>query len=240
MVKKDKKESYLKGILLEKEWYKRSPPEVKEIILSTQDSFEGMLSELINLPESSDKRTLWKINYILMGKNKALLGLILKSEINNEESLVELVSTKEGNCPFSFGVLGIRKNGKIAQIGIIKKQSYLSEIPDLQPIQAFFPNFSSNTAFSIPETIHRELNKAFGEEMTISSFIDLGKVAPDSTMSWNKVSLFMAAIDADKEVVAESELVKFIPVREIFGAAEQFSNGILLSIIAKLLFLDII
>jgi hypothetical protein len=240
MLKKDKKESYLKGILLEKEWYKRSPAEVKEIIVSMPDSFEGILSELINLPVSSDKRTLWKVDYILMGKNKALLGLILKSEINNEESLVELVSTKEGNCLFSFGVLGIRKNGKITQIGVIKKQSFLSEIPELQPIQAFFPNFSSNTAFTIPETVHRELNKIFGAEMTISSFIDLGKVAPDNTLSWNKVSLFMAAVDTDKEVVVESGLIKFIPVKEISEAAKLFSNGILLSIVAKLLFLDII
>ena len=233
-------ESYLIGVIKQKSWFNRSPGSVQETIIKLPESFEGFLTELINVPEKSNGRYLWKIEYIFVGANKVLIGLIFKSELNNEETLVELVSAKEGSSLFSYGVLALRNEGQITHIGTIKKQNFLSNMSDYQPIQAFFPNFSSQHTFSLPETIKRELTKTFGREVTVSGFVDLGKVSPDLSMSLNRITLFVAIIDANVEEIKDNELIKFTPIEEINSFSKTTSNGILLMILAKLSSLDII
>jgi hypothetical protein len=240
MLEKKITQSYLKKIIKEKSCYKNSSISVKKIVEQLDNSYDGYLTQLVNLPDFSDKKSIWKIEYISLGVNKILTGITLKSEINNEESLVEFASTKEGNNPFSFGVLGISKGDKITHIGFINKQTYLSNIPDLHPVMAYFPNFSNTSVFSIPENIKRELNKVTEKNTEISRFVDLGSVIPDISMSWNKVSLFLAIVITEVELKNDSKIVNFVPIEEIKAKINTITDGQLLSIIAKLVASDII
>lgn len=232
--------TYISDIAKQKSWFKRSPKLVQNTIIDLPNVFDGFKSGLINIPEKSNGKYFWKIEFIHVGKNKLLVGLVFKAETNNEESLVEFVSTKEGDNPFSFGIIGMRVKGKITHIGIVRKQSFVSEVSIYQPIQAFFPNFSNQTSFSLPESLTKELKSALKTEIDISGFIDLGKVLPDPSMSWNKVSLFMATINVEDNMIQDRGTIKFIPVKEIKKYAESFSDGILLTIITKLSLLDVI
>lgn len=240
MMEKKNQELYLISVIKKKYWYGRCSEDIKQMIKSLPKSHDGYLTQLVNIPEISDNKYFWKIQYISLGVNKILTGIILKSEINNEEFLIEFASTKEGNSPFCFGVLGISNKDKITHIGFINKQTYLSKIPDFHPILAYFPNFSNTTVFTVPENIKRELNKMTNTNTEISRFVDLGSVIPDISMSWNKVSLFLGIIPFKDQVINESKTLSFVPVTELKLTTKTISDGLLLAIIAKLDVFDII
>lgn len=226
---------FSRNIIKGKSWFKRSTVSIQKKLIDLQKESGGLVKILIDLPEESEEKTLWKVDDLLIGKKLALVRIIRKSEHTNEDFLSEILIPREGNSPFSYGIILLAKNRIPVYLVLSRRESLVSNLPGWHPIEVYSPNFSHDGLIVLPEKYQKDLIQIAGKNIEITKFLDLGKVYPDIQISPKQVPIFVTVVDTEQELdlKTKTKQLSIIPIDELDKLVKQTKDGVLLAILAK-------
>ncbi len=183
----------------ELDWYKKTSKEVKEELKNLPDEFEGFLDDLSQRPETVGNVEVLKMIRLNHGHYLVNPVFEVRSNLTNEIFTYEYSSWKYGKETGCKGVILVEVEGKIEYLLVKKTNKFPVGENVIEALGGFYTHFKDNKLVSLSKKNEEQIKRILKiEELKIKKYVELGDFYPDAGLSNQKVSLFGAIVELEK------------------------------------------
>lgn len=211
-------------------WYKNTSTEVKNTIGEN----ERLASFLLDTSETNSDFSIERVDYVKTGFSYILVGLEVRSKLNNEIKKVDQVVSIDDVGSQGMGVLVFVVDEKIAYFGLENKKTILGSTEEPRAIQMHFPNFSAGMTLALPANIQKDVDMVLGKDRKVDRFVDLGQIKVNPMLTPDQTSLFALIFDDAKLSYVKTKYMRLVKPEELEEVIKESRDPFLLSVLSKL------
>lgn len=181
--------------LRERNWFRRSSPEVQLDLVRLPKEWDGFLADLAGRPEQLSNVTVVSLDRLARG-NYAITPVFNVVNEQGHSFTYEYVSWRNGPDSGVKGLVLLEQDGEPTHFVVLQGEKFATGRAETDSVGGFV-DISVAGATSVLERIQAELREELGlQELKLAREPqDLGKLCVDAGMTNNRPGLFLASID---------------------------------------------